>query len=359
MFEADVADAVQRMRFNGFVRGINPKTGKNEDVFVITSCCKKSTFLELELSKVDPVECLLSICEKPSPMPHLLKPVALPEAIGIHGDNVTHGTSSLAEKESLRPPSGESSRPIKTSRSSSTFSSNPLTKHALSLVPLDSLPSAPSESSRTKNSVGSAEILPGESPKAQALAKEKGDYWEHLLTEELIRSKLTALRSEHAPVSLGLEKSSRNYAFDRTNFADYVLAAAEQVGSELTHITTCSNQDIHASWGAPGVPGDVGQIVSVVEKLVGYVRAVQRIESDVLSTTPPDVFVPVRNSFEGLTVSLIDELMHLPDELRRIVDQAQRGTLRGTVRLDMEIKLHSFFTNLHSSLSAAGVALRP
>jgi hypothetical protein len=314
MFEADVVDALRRMRFNGFVRGINPKTGKEEDIYVVSACADKSSFVEIDLSRVDSVECLLGLCNTPSLKLHLLKPVTLSESLRVHGDDLTHGTSTAA--------------------------------------PIASSPPRASGSARPERLAPNTKLLPDESPRARALVQEKGPYWEYLLTEELIRSKLSAMRREALPYQS--KQSSADNEFDNNHFLDYFNATLDRVSSEIDRLTACINEQMPASLGPSGQPGDAKLINSMVEELIRHVQAVQRIEGDMCSTNPPQLLLPLRDAFHGLTGSLIDEVMYLPDNLSRIVNEARQGTLSGPVRLELAIKLSSFF----SRVSAVTHALR-
>lgn len=57
LIEADVADALSIITFNGFVNYINKSTGKQENSCIVSLQTNKSEFLEIDLSRVDPKEC--------------------------------------------------------------------------------------------------------------------------------------------------------------------------------------------------------------------------------------------------------------------------------------------------------------
>ncbi|MGM0881801.1 MAG: restriction endonuclease [Bacillota bacterium] len=60
IFEADVANAIEAVSFNGWVRAINRATGKDENNCILTVQIKKNEFMGIDLAKVDPKICFKS-----------------------------------------------------------------------------------------------------------------------------------------------------------------------------------------------------------------------------------------------------------------------------------------------------------
>ena len=57
LIEADVADAIDAVSFNGWVRTINPATGNEENKCILSIQVKKEVFKEINLANVDPKTC--------------------------------------------------------------------------------------------------------------------------------------------------------------------------------------------------------------------------------------------------------------------------------------------------------------
>jgi restriction system protein len=57
LFEADVANALEMITFNGFVNYISKSTGKQETSCIVSLQTSKEEFIEIDLSRVDPKEC--------------------------------------------------------------------------------------------------------------------------------------------------------------------------------------------------------------------------------------------------------------------------------------------------------------
>lgn len=61
LFEADVANALETVSFNGYVTGINRATGKNERKCILSLQVMKSEFLEINLNLIEPKICFKNL----------------------------------------------------------------------------------------------------------------------------------------------------------------------------------------------------------------------------------------------------------------------------------------------------------
>jgi restriction system protein len=61
LFEADAANALHAIIFNGWVNSINKATGKSENKCIVSIQAPKEVFLEIELGNVDPKACFKSL----------------------------------------------------------------------------------------------------------------------------------------------------------------------------------------------------------------------------------------------------------------------------------------------------------
>jgi len=61
LFEADTADALEAISFNGWVTSINKATGKEVTNCIISIQVKKDEFIEIDLSRVDPKTCFRNL----------------------------------------------------------------------------------------------------------------------------------------------------------------------------------------------------------------------------------------------------------------------------------------------------------
>lgn len=61
IFEADSANAIEAVSFNGWVKSINKATGKENNNCILTIQVKKDEFLEIDLSRIDPKICFKNL----------------------------------------------------------------------------------------------------------------------------------------------------------------------------------------------------------------------------------------------------------------------------------------------------------
>jgi len=61
LFEADVINAIDAISFNGWVKAINKATGKEENNCILSIQVRKSEFIEINLSNVDPKTCFKNL----------------------------------------------------------------------------------------------------------------------------------------------------------------------------------------------------------------------------------------------------------------------------------------------------------
>ena len=61
LFEADTAEAIEAVSFNGWVKAVNKATGKTENNCILSLQAKKDEFLDIDLAKVDPKICFKNL----------------------------------------------------------------------------------------------------------------------------------------------------------------------------------------------------------------------------------------------------------------------------------------------------------
>lgn len=61
LFEADAANAIEAISFNGWVKAINKATGKEENNCILSIQVKKSEFIQIDLSNVEPKTCFKNL----------------------------------------------------------------------------------------------------------------------------------------------------------------------------------------------------------------------------------------------------------------------------------------------------------
>ncbi len=75
IFETDIADAINAISFNGWVKANNKATGKEENTCILSVQVKKNEFVNLDLYNVDPKICFKSLKGIASTKLHSLTPI--------------------------------------------------------------------------------------------------------------------------------------------------------------------------------------------------------------------------------------------------------------------------------------------
>jgi restriction system protein len=75
LYEADVTESLQSVVFNGWVRSIDPSTGKEANACILSVHAKRNEFLSINLANVDPKACFKSLKGVGSSQLHSLTPI--------------------------------------------------------------------------------------------------------------------------------------------------------------------------------------------------------------------------------------------------------------------------------------------
>lgn len=155
-----------------------------------------------------------------------------------------------------------------------------------------------------------------ESPKAQALAIERPPYWEHLLTVELLKSKLGPIRRKYDEVHAG-QAFRRTQIVTGKHFSRLIQEKMADLIALVQIISSCVQQEVPASWGPSGVPGDAVEIKRAADRLAAACNELVECESDLLSVQPPRAFENIQQLMKGFTSQLLSEVERFPVELAK------------------------------------------
>jgi hypothetical protein len=173
-----------------------------------------------------------------------------------------------------------------------------------------------------------------ESEEAKRLAREKPEYWEFLLTAELLRSKLREVRKRFDRQKSGLVHIP-SYRIKGIEFGDWVQLKINDLTS-LTQAMRGQLPVIREAWGPPGQLGDVFEIKRSVEDLIKLCNDLVDWEEDLIAAFPPEEARGVKDSMKGWTQGILDKMETLPVELSRPFEGGAKpkGVLEITLVLD-------------------------
>ena len=122
----------------------------------------------------------------------------------------------------------------------------------------------PTKSQSSGENLDPAVAFAKELEKARTLALEHGKFWEYLLIEELLKSKLPVLKSEYD----AFEKTLRSIParrFSGPEFLSWLSDKTKELASTNSKIMSYINEELPAALGKPGVSGDAIRMLRAVD----------------------------------------------------------------------------------------------
>jgi hypothetical protein len=158
-----------------------------------------------------------------------------------------------------------------------------------------------------------------ETPRAQQLALERPKYWEHLLTVELLKSKLGRARQRNNDLERGLiyQKSVK---MKGEEYIRWFQSKFNDIEAIMHIITTSGETEIPASWGPPGKAGDPLEIQRAADILTSACNGLVDWEIEVGTVHPPEAFGRLKSLMQGLTSQILSEVERFADELGKVFE---------------------------------------
>lgn len=153
-----------------------------------------------------------------------------------------------------------------------------------------------------------------ETPRAQQIALDRPRFWEYLLTEELLKSKLTIIKRGFNDLQRGLIFRP-SVPMKGREFIPWVGARCRDLESLVRLIKIAVEEELPRAWGPLGVAGDVVHILAAVNKLNQACTELLNWEIELGSVIPPEAFVNLKERMKGWTSQLLSEMERLAEEL--------------------------------------------
>ena len=100
-------------------------------------------------------------------------------------------------------------------------------------------------------------------------------------------------------------------------FIDWTRSRLNDLIALINMIAALVQEEIIASWGEPGQPGDTEKIKEVVDRIIDGCNELVAWEIEIRSLELPEAFNRIRELMHGWAEYLISELERLPDELAK------------------------------------------
>ncbi|MDC0743255.1 hypothetical protein [Polyangium mundeleinium] len=164
-----------------------------------------------------------------------------------------------------------------------------------------------------------------ESPSAIQLAVDKPEFWEFLLTIELIRDKLGPLRRRLHEIEEGLTYRPI-LVLDLAEAPKWLSTQFANLLSLVAVLGAIVTQKIPLAWGPPGIPGDTEAILRATTLLRDACEGILTWEEDVAKTQFPDEIDDFRQRMRGWTHGLFAEMEKIPEIMSGPINQRLPGT---------------------------------
>ncbi|HMF66203.1 MAG TPA: hypothetical protein VK602_01170, partial [Phyllobacterium sp.] len=165
---------------------------------------------------------------------------------------------------------------------------------------------------------------------ARSLALNHGKLWEFLLVEELLRSKLQSLKSDCD----NLVRIVPKRLFTGREFVHWISSECNELSSAITNMAACIDKGLMDALGEPGVPGDAIKILGTVNSLFHNCRSFLHFESALSAAEVPSGYYELKDSFRGVTVSVVRVIEDLNVQWSRNTEALRNGAQK------FELKIH-------------------
>ncbi|MGB3478061.1 MAG: ATP-binding protein [bacterium] len=153
-----------------------------------------------------------------------------------------------------------------------------------------------------------------ETEKALQLALNQPDYWEYLLTAELLETKVAVIKRNFLDLERGLIYKQAKH-MSEVDFLNWIASKCTDLTSLIDLLKTATTEEVPKSWGKSGEPGDPLDIKRAVGKVVSGCNELLEWESDLRSVIPPSSFTPLKQKMAGWTLQSFKQIEALPGKI--------------------------------------------
>lgn len=165
----------------------------------------------------------------------------------------------------------------------------------------------------------------GETEKARTLATEHGKFWEFLLMEELLKSRLETIKGEYEAFKKSLPYIPKKQ-FSGPDFIHWLADEFERLSSILNKMIKCVNEEMLASLGKPGVAGDPVDMLRAVDVLSDCCRSFLAFELEVSIAEPPSKLKVFSATLRGVALAIIGVVEQLANQWSEKVEALRNGS---------------------------------
>lgn len=149
--------------------------------------------------------------------------------------------------------------------------------------------------------------LASENVLVKKLAVEKPDYWEYLLSAELLKSRLIDINRGYLELDKDLIfQKTKVISFDE--FLTWIQESLMNMGKLVKMLTKIFNEELVKAYGEPGIAGNIFEIKSAIDRVNSICKEFLAWEVELHSASVPDDFKEIVHLMRGWTKDPIEQV---------------------------------------------------
>ncbi|MBD3812519.1 MAG: HNH endonuclease [Betaproteobacteria bacterium] len=185
---------------------------------------------------------------------------------------------------------------------------------------------------------------------AERLIIEKGDYWEYLLTAEVLRYEISPIVRRWNALKRGLYIKP-NVRVEKSDFLSWLSGKLGEINGITHAFGELMNVEFKRSWGEPGVAGDDIDIVTTCRLFGEACASGVAWEESVRFVHVDECFDELRNLCVGVAGAFLDQAERIPKFLTSTIEQKPTS---GTYVLSLTISLpDGWLEAMHAAMARA------
>jgi hypothetical protein len=200
-----------------------------------------------------------------------------------------------------------------------------------SMMPLRMISSDQNQDNEIADDVGAA--YANETDLARSLALNHGKFWEFLLVEELLRSRLEVLKRDCEDLASVVPKK----LITGREFVSWIGDEIAELSPVITNMAACIENDLMAALGKRGVAGDAIKLLSAVNAIFSNCRKFLLFETALNAADVSSAFYDLKDSFRGITTGIVRMVDDLTDQWGQNIERLRSGGHNFEVKISFKV----------------------
>jgi hypothetical protein len=167
---------------------------------------------------------------------------------------------------------------------------------------------------------------------ARSLALNHGEYWEFLLVEELLKSKLDLLKADCEKLANTVPRK----LYTGREFVNWVGDESTGLSAAIANMASCIQKDLMSALGKPGESGDAVAMLNAVDAIFSNCRRFLQFEQALNAAEVSSAFHALKVSFRGITLSIVRMMDDLKAQWSQKTEAVKSGALKFELKVNFE-----------------------